>query len=1180
MEGGEKQTVLPPTVDERVQPSLTAAGPLPLAPPLVRDRSSMNDLLSASGLNLSMIGIQSDLKSLAAELISRMEGLEQRMDEKLELRLGALRQTNAPLPTNMPLPNNVPLTQRRPSASIISIPSPQVNPLVPNIPSMRMKPRRASACRGLQDEERMAQSTILASGRQSTKMRMDDDGALYPVGPSGGENPVPSPFGALGGGSDAIDRRDSNMSSRLEQGTPGKPVRIRLDTETVKDFFTGIHFDRFDAQQVSLIEPGSLAEQMKLKPGMRLFTVGGKDVQAMIEVSGSVMEMVSVEVEQAGSREDGPTDVVLVFASTTGWESDEGSSASDDEVAGLDEQLSYADLEPEDVLAVLPDSRFRRVVDVIFCLCVLAEFLIISTHFAAVPGDGFVFSAEKLRPWELGILVVSSICRILALPVNFRTAYLSGWELIGDEEDEFSQMHWHYITTWFAFDAATALPLDLISIPFSNDLFAPFSLVRFLPVWRIPTLFSSSSPLNISRPMGVKGFLFCLFLLISVHFLACLWVRSGGFDTGEPDGVNGDSFKTKYIKAAYWAVTTMTTVGYGDIVPITDGSRILASFTMLLGAGLFAYVMGNISNLLINEDPFKLRMRQQKKNLAGVFSYYNIPIGLQKEAFCIFPILIDKVLRQTEETVSALPPYLRQKFMHQIKLQVISKLPLFEGAPRRILSMLAVFFKEKIVSSHIYIIRQGDNGQEMFVLNKGMVDVLVTKDGKEERVVSIKPGSWFGEVALVRGCTRTASIKTSTGCQLFVLHRRDFRKICRHYPGFEDMIVGNLKVPEPARSASVATKARASMMSRDDRESRAAAESFGRTGTNSFSDLSPRGSPTNTTGFVRNGSQYTSGASPNIEFSKQDTIRYSAEDDNSGISQPSGTDSVPTQNNLSFTRLGGASSFSDQGAGTPGRSVNGTPSNNNGMFAAAHRFRSDNIVLKGAVVGLDAFVGLEPTPGENPLAVAARHTGGSEITSAMRHGPREVQTDLSELVQGGDTTMCTPTSPSGLAVHRNSSFPTMDLGEIIDVPGGSVTGGDQQSETLEQASGVSASPKTVSGRRRPNTGRRKLRRKTEGAVATSDLPLPPIPGDAGLVPAIFPATPAPEAPPEGKPSSSPLSPDDFEVKEDTGNSSPPQRCETTPLTRARSNPFEPSPSAGEPSPSAGDAPSPLVSPSQ
>lgn len=54
----------------------------------------------------------------------------------------------------------------------------------------------------------------------------------------------------------------------------------------------------------------------------------------------------------------------------------------------------------------------------------------------------------------------------------------------------------------------------------------------------------------------------------------------------------------RYITAMYWSLSTMTTVGYGDVIPGTNKEKIVAMFCMVIGITVFAYFMGAMSTLL------------------------------------------------------------------------------------------------------------------------------------------------------------------------------------------------------------------------------------------------------------------------------------------------------------------------------------------------------------------------------------------------------------------------------------------------------------------------------------------------------------------------------------------------------------------------------------------------------
>ena len=52
----------------------------------------------------------------------------------------------------------------------------------------------------------------------------------------------------------------------------------------------------------------------------------------------------------------------------------------------------------------------------------------------------------------------------------------------------------------------------------------------------------------------------------------------------------------------YYALTTLSTVGYGDLSPETNLEKIVGILIMILGIAFFSYIMGNFNDVLINYD--------------------------------------------------------------------------------------------------------------------------------------------------------------------------------------------------------------------------------------------------------------------------------------------------------------------------------------------------------------------------------------------------------------------------------------------------------------------------------------------------------------------------------------------------------------------------------------------------
>jgi CRP-like cAMP-binding protein len=87
------------------------------------------------------------------------------------------------------------------------------------------------------------------------------------------------------------------------------------------------------------------------------------------------------------------------------------------------------------------------------------------------------------------------------------------------------------------------------------------------------------------------------------------------------------------------------------------------------------------------------------------------------------------------------------------------------------------------------IVRQGEEGTELFGLERGKVDVMVTMGAKEMvRVATLGPGAIFGEAALLTGGKRTATIIAVTECELVAVPRRAFQSVIKANPELSERL--------------------------------------------------------------------------------------------------------------------------------------------------------------------------------------------------------------------------------------------------------------------------------------------------------------------------------------------------------------------------------------------------------
>jgi small-conductance mechanosensitive channel/CRP-like cAMP-binding protein len=114
------------------------------------------------------------------------------------------------------------------------------------------------------------------------------------------------------------------------------------------------------------------------------------------------------------------------------------------------------------------------------------------------------------------------------------------------------------------------------------------------------------------------------------------------------------------------------------------------------------------------------------------------------------------------------------------QLRNVDVLQVLEGP---VLRRLAALAKGRLFSPGETIVRQGDDADELFIIERGTVAVLLTKKGEQpSEVTRLGPGQFFGEMALVTGERRQATVRAVTECELMVIGHDAFHAVLADTP--------------------------------------------------------------------------------------------------------------------------------------------------------------------------------------------------------------------------------------------------------------------------------------------------------------------------------------------------------------------------------------------------------------
>lgn len=172
--------------------------------------------------------------------------------------------------------------------------------------------------------------------------------------------------------------------------------------------------------------------------------------------------------------------------------------------------------------------------------------------------------------------------------------------------------------------------------------------------------------------------------------------------------------------AMWWAVVTLTTVGYGDAIPITAFGKIIAGLTMISGLIFFA-----------------------------------LPVGIIASGF-------------TSEVH-------RHDFL--LRWEMVARVPLFENLDVSAIAHITRLLRSRRVRRGETICRAGTPGEGLFFIIDGEA-----RAAHRRKVWELGPGDFFGELALLTNAPHEITVTALTPCRLMILEPSGFTEILQDHP--------------------------------------------------------------------------------------------------------------------------------------------------------------------------------------------------------------------------------------------------------------------------------------------------------------------------------------------------------------------------------------------------------------
>lgn len=121
-------------------------------------------------------------------------------------------------------------------------------------------------------------------------------------------------------------------------------------------------------------------------------------------------------------------------------------------------------------------------------------------------------------------------------------------------------------------------------------------------------------------------------------------------------------------------------------------------------------------------------------------------------------------------------------------IEHLADVPLFSACSKKDLQQVARRAEDVRVDAGKVLVREGAAGAEFFVIVEGEADV--TRRG--EKVATLGPGKFFGDLALLDRAPRNATVTAATPMELVVLGQREFAALIDDVPGFAHKLLAGL----------------------------------------------------------------------------------------------------------------------------------------------------------------------------------------------------------------------------------------------------------------------------------------------------------------------------------------------------------------------------------------------------
>lgn len=338
-----------------------------------------------------------------------------------------------------------------------------------------------------------------------------------------------------------------------------------------------------------------------------------------------------------------------------------------------------------------------------------------------------------------------------------------------------------YLRVGFLIDLICVIPFSLVILVLGKETSSPLLLFNLLAARHTKQIKAFLDQFDNLNPLTYRLTPIFILLPLLVHIVACGWIYLGSGSSG----VSQD-FMTDYIRSIYWSISTLTTVGYGDVYAKSSAQMIYASVTQLLGVGVFGYILSNVAGIIARSDAARENHMLNLDRIETYMTLNEIPQTLKNKVRSYYHYMWQNKKGYLDEAIiEQLPLKIQSELYLYINKPILQKVPFLTEAHPDLIEDLMHQLTFKIYVPGERVFRPGDPGESMYFIHKGNIEIC---EANGTHIATLVEGAFFGEMALLTNSHRSKIARASTFTELYVLNKKVFDRACKVYPEFAEHI--------------------------------------------------------------------------------------------------------------------------------------------------------------------------------------------------------------------------------------------------------------------------------------------------------------------------------------------------------------------------------------------------------